>query len=73
MVSGTRALAANPLTPVAREAGPPWIWLVPARSADAPSGRDLGTLEDSLTSLALYHAPPTIPEFLQLRRGRPLL
>ncbi len=61
VVSGTKMLAANPLSPVSWEVGPPWMGLVcSAHPTDAWLDWDLGNYDAKSTPQARCCAPQTI-------------
>ena len=63
VVSGTKMLAADPLSPVSCQVGPPWIGIVcPAHPTDDQLEWDLGNLEAKSTPQTCCYAPQTIPE-----------
>ncbi len=63
VVSGTKMLAADPLSLVSWEVGPPWIGLVcSSHPTDARLDWDLGNSEAKSTPQTHCWAPKTIPE-----------
>lgn len=64
VVSCSNMLAADLLSPVSCEMGPPWIWFdCPANPTDAQLDCDLGNLEAKTTPWTCYvpHTIPSIP------------